>query len=82
MANKRKETKSPGSVAPRESDDPMAEEFREDILQRPSFSAQSVGRLIGDEDRLARMEGLVAELLQRIETLERRIQVLEIEARK
>ncbi len=67
---------------PRESDDPIAEEFREELLQRPSFSAQSVGRLISDEDKLARMDGLMAEMLQRIEALEKRIKILEIEGKR
>jgi polyhydroxyalkanoate synthesis regulator phasin len=82
MANQKRGTKPQGSAAPRESDDPIAEEFREELLQRPSFTAQSVGRLISDEDKLSRLEGRLTELLQRIDTLERRIQALEAEASK
>ncbi len=55
MSNQRKETNPPRPISPRESDDPIAEEFREDLLQKPSFSSQSVNRLISDEDRLARV---------------------------
>ncbi len=82
MANQKKATDRSQPIMPRESDDPIAEEFREELLQRPSFSAQSVGRLISDEDKLARMDGLMAEMLQRIEALEKRIQILEIEGKR
>ncbi len=82
MANQKRVSDQPKKAMPRESDDPIAEEYREELLQRPSFSAQSVGRLISDEDKLARMEGLLAELLQRVDALEKRIQVLEIEGRR
>jgi hypothetical protein len=81
-ATQKKATKTQRSAAPRESDDPIAEEFREDLLQKSSFSAQSVGRLISDEDKLSRMEGRLTELLQRIDLLEGRIAALEAEARK
>lgn len=70
----------PRHRSPRESDDPIAEEFREDLLQKPSFASQSASRLTSDEDRLARMEGMLAELLQRVDTLEMRVQILEGEA--
>jgi polyhydroxyalkanoate synthesis regulator phasin len=81
-ANQKKATKTQRSAVPRESDDPIAEEFREDLLQKPSFSAHSIGRLISDEDKLSRLEGCLTELLQRIDALEKRIQALEAEARK
>ena len=82
MANQKRETNLPRPNSPRESDDPIAEEFREDLLQKPSFVSQSTSRLIRDEDRLARMEGMLAELLQRTDALEKRVQILEGEARK
>jgi len=82
MSNQRKEPNPPRPTSPRESDDPIAEEFREDLLQKPSFAAKSVNRLISDEDRLARMEGLLAELAQKMDVLEKRVQILEGEFRK
>ena len=82
MTNQRNDVKQNRHVSPRESDDPIAEEFREDLLQKPSFASQSTGRLIRDDDRLARMEGMLAELIQRTDALERRIQTLEGGARK
>jgi hypothetical protein len=55
---------------PRESDNPMVEEYKEDLLQKPSSTVR-------DEERLIYLEGLASELLGRVESLERRIKVLE-----
>lgn len=82
MTNQKNDMNKHRPISPRESDDPIAEEFREDLLQKPSFASQSANRLIIDEDKLARMEGMLAELLQRTDTLERRVQTLEGEARR
>jgi polyhydroxyalkanoate synthesis regulator phasin len=82
MVDEKRGTKTKSTAAPRESDDPIAEEFREELLQKPSFSARSVGRLISDEDRLSRTEGRLTEMQQRIDLLEKRVHVLEAEARK
>jgi hypothetical protein len=55
---------------PRESDNPIVEEYKEDILRRPISAVR-------DEERLIRLEGLVSEFLDRVESLERRIKILE-----
>ncbi len=82
MTNQKNNVNQHRSISPRESDDPIAEEFREDLLQKPSFASQSVSRLTSDESKLARMEGMLAELLQRTDDLEKRVTILEEGARK
>jgi hypothetical protein len=55
---------------PRESDNPMVEEYKEDLSRKSSSTVR-------DEERLICLEGLASELLDRVESLERRIKVLE-----
>lgn len=55
---------------PRESDNPIVEEYKEELLRTPIFT-------IRDEERIIRLEGLASELFGRIESLERRIRLLE-----
>lgn len=54
----------------RESDNPIVEEYKEELLRKPIST-------IRDEERIIRLEGLASELLDRVESLERRIQILE-----
>jgi hypothetical protein len=54
----------------RDSDNPILEEYKEDLLTRPILIAQS-------EERIARLEGLLNELMERTRSLERRLEVLE-----
>jgi len=54
----------------RDSDNPILEEYKEDLLNRPILIAQS-------EERIARLEGLLNELMERTRSLERRLEVLE-----
>ncbi len=55
---------------PRDSDNPILEEYKEDLLTRPILIAQN-------EERIARLEGLLNELLERCRSLERRVEILE-----
>ncbi len=55
---------------PRDSDNPILEEYKEDLLNKPMFVAR-------DEERIIRLEGLANELLCRIESLEQRTETLE-----
>jgi hypothetical protein len=55
---------------PRESDNPIVEEYKEELLRKPIFT-------IRDEERIIHLEGLASELFGRIESLERRIRLLE-----
>lgn len=73
MARKQEDT-APYRLEPRESDNPILEEYKEEMLRRPTFGARST---LNNDERLYRMEGLLAELLQKIEVLERRIDALE-----
>jgi hypothetical protein len=61
-------------LQPRESDNPIVEEFKEELLRRPTFGSRSP---LADEERLMRLEGLLAEMHQRIASLERRLDMLE-----
>ncbi|HPW72472.1 MAG: hypothetical protein IPI63_06245 [Methanothrix sp.] len=54
----------------RDSDNPILEEYKEDLLTRPI----PVPR---DEERIVRLEGLLNELMEKIRSLERRVEILE-----
>ena len=54
----------------RDSDNPILEEYKEELLNRPILIAQ-------DEERIARLEGLLNELMERTRSLERRMELLE-----
>lgn len=54
----------------RDSDNPILEEYKEDLLNRPILIAQN-------EERIARLEGLLNELMDRTRSLERRLEILE-----
>jgi hypothetical protein len=57
-------------ITPRESDNPMIEEYKEDLLRKPLSTVR-------DEERLICLEGLVSELLGKVDSLERRVRTLE-----
>jgi hypothetical protein len=57
-------------LVPRESDNPMVEEYKEDLLRKPSSTVR-------DEERLICLEDLVSELQGKVDSLERRVQNLE-----
>lgn len=59
----------------RDSDNPILEEYKEDLLTRPI----PVPR---DEERIVRLEGLLNELMEKIRSLERRVEILEKEAKE
>ncbi|HON35678.1 MAG TPA: hypothetical protein PLY52_05130 [Methanothrix sp.] len=54
----------------RDSDNPILEEYKEDLLTRPI----PVPR---DEERIVRLEGLLNELMEKSRSLERRVEILE-----
>jgi hypothetical protein len=62
---------------PRESDNPIVEEYKEDLLRKPTYSPRSVSRLLDEEERMTRVEKLVAELGDKIASIEKRIENLE-----
>ena len=57
-------------LIPRESDNPMVEEYKEDLLRKPLSAVR-------DEERLICLEGQVNDLIDKVDSLERRISVLE-----
>ncbi len=59
---------------PRESDNPIVEEYKEDMLHKPTYGARPT---LDNEERLCSLEGQLAELMQRIEALERRVMALD-----
>lgn len=70
--------RQPGEITPskavqRESDNPIVEEFKEELLKRPSYGTAST---LESEERLCRLEGLLADLLRRVDALERQVGVL------
>ncbi len=72
MARQPEET-SPSRAVQRESDNPIVEEFKEELLKRPSYGTAPV---LESEERLCSLEGLLAELLGRVEALERQVEAL------
>jgi len=75
MAKQSNESNLPRRAEPRESDNPVLEDFKEELLRRPSFRTRSI--MTSDAERLARLEGLITELHQKIKSLEQRIDVIE-----
>jgi hypothetical protein len=77
MTNQQKDTEKPKpSAVPRESDNPIAEEFKEELLYKPALGVRS-GPAVIDAEKMACLEGLVLDLEQRVSALERRIGALE-----
>ena len=66
---------NPSRAVPRESDNPIIEDFKEELLKRTTYGAGPVAAI--DESRLCRLEGLLAELCEKVENLERRLKALE-----
>lgn len=67
---------NPSRAVPRESDNPIVEDYKEELLKRPSFgTGPAVG--IEESNRLCRLEGLMDEMVEKVEDLERRIKALE-----
>lgn len=59
---------------PRESDNPIVEEYKEDLLNKPGYGHQP-SRI--DEERLSRIEGLLGKIQERLADLEKRIKAME-----
>jgi hypothetical protein len=73
MARKSDEINASKAV-PRESDNPIVEDFKEELLNRPTYGAQTAAI---DDARLCRLEGLLAEMNEKVEDQERRLKALE-----
>jgi hypothetical protein len=75
MARRQDEVDQPRRLEQREWDNPVMEDFKEELLRRPSVGPRSI--ITSDAQRLARLECVIADLDERITTLEQRIKVLE-----
>jgi hypothetical protein len=62
---------------PRESDNPIVEEYKDDLLNRPGYGAHPGA---SDEVWRYRLEGIISVMQEKLLNLEKRIQ--EIEAKK
>ncbi len=75
MAKQPNESNQPRKAEPRESDNPVLEDFKEEIWRRPGVGPHSgVG---SDNERLVKLEGLLDEMRKKVSTLEQRIEALE-----
>lgn len=63
--------------APRDSDNPIIEEYKEELLRKPTYSPRSVSQILSDEERMSHLEKLLTEINWRIDNLEKRIENLE-----
>lgn len=75
MAKQSNKSNLPRRAEPRESDNPVLEDFKEDLLRKPSFGTRPI--MTSDAERLTRLESLIAELHQKMKSLEQRIDVIE-----
>lgn len=75
LARKSNEVNQPKGLELRESDNPIIEDFKEELLRRPSIGPRSI--ISSDAQRLAKLEGIIADMHERITKLEQRIKVLE-----
>ncbi|HOV81951.1 MAG TPA: hypothetical protein PLQ01_04630 [Methanothrix sp.] len=58
----------------RESDNPIVEEFKDELLSKSSLGIRPAP---DDDARLRRLEGLLAEVKQKVEELEKRVMAVE-----
>jgi len=63
--------------SPRESDNPIVEEYKEELLRKSTYSPRSVSQLLSDEERLAHLENMLSDVKCRIDDIEKRIDDLE-----
>lgn len=75
MARRSDEINQPRRMEARESDNPIVEDFKEELSRRPSIGHRPI--ITSDAQRLSRLEGIIADLHDKIKALEQRIGVLE-----
>jgi len=66
--------KMPSKIVPRESDNPILEEYKEDLSHKPGYGIRPAGY---DDERLLRLEELLGKVQERLADLEKRIKKLE-----
>ncbi len=65
---------TPSKGEPRESDNPIVEEYKEDMLRKPTYGARPT---LDNEERLCNLESQLAELMRKVEALERSVLALQ-----
>ncbi len=75
MANQSEEGSKTRKIEPRESDNPVLEDYKEELLRMPSAGHRLI--TTSDAQRLARLEGLIIDLHERVAALERKIDAFE-----
>ena len=66
--------KMPSKIVPRESDNPILEEYKEDLSHKPGYAIRPAGY---DDERLLRLEELLGKVQERLADLEKRIKTIE-----
>ncbi len=64
----------PSKLVQRESDNPILEEYKEDLSHKPGYGIRPAG---SDEERLLRLEGLLGKVQERLMDLEKRVKTIE-----
>jgi hypothetical protein len=59
---------------PRDSDNPIVEEYKDDLLSKSGYGIHPGGE---DEVRLSRLEGLLEQMQEKLQDLDRRIKAIE-----
>lgn len=75
MAKQPNESNQIRKAEPRESDNPVLEDFKEEIWRRPGVGPHSGAG--SDNERLVKLEGLLDEMRKKVSALEQRIEALE-----
>jgi hypothetical protein len=75
MAKQSNEGNKTKKMEEREWDNPILEDYKEELLRRPSVGPRLI--TTSDAQRLARLEGLMVDLHQRVTALERKIDTFE-----
>ena len=73
MARRSPET-TPSKGEPRESDNPIVEEYKEDMLRKPTYGARPT---LDGEERLCNLESQLANLMRKVDALERSVLALQ-----
>jgi hypothetical protein len=66
---------APSKKVPRESDNPIVEEYKDDLRSKPGYGVRPGG---DDEVRLSRLEGLLGDMQEKLQDLDRRIKAIEV----
>lgn len=63
--------------APRESDNPIVEEYKEELLRKSTYSPHTVSQILSEEERMVHLENMLSDVKCMIDNIEKRIEALE-----